>query len=138
LTGNNYGQKLTAFSFEELARSTEDMNGAQLKAVCVEAGMVGSRSPLGIMDSLDQLALRQNATKLNHEHFYGGILEVQAKKAKEHHVSLILLPISLAGCVVADRNSTSRKAATPAASLAVPRYMACRYSHVRVGWSALL
>lgn len=27
-------------SFEELARSTEDMNGAQLKAVCVEAGMV--------------------------------------------------------------------------------------------------
>jgi hypothetical protein len=34
-----------------------------------------------------QLALRQGATKLNHEHFYGGILEVQAKKAKEHHVS---------------------------------------------------
>jgi ATP-dependent 26S proteasome regulatory subunit len=31
-------------SFEELARSTEDMNGAQLKAVCVEAGMV---SPSG-------------------------------------------------------------------------------------------
>jgi len=27
-------------SFEELARSTEEMNGAQLKAVCVEAGMV--------------------------------------------------------------------------------------------------
>ena len=27
-------------SFEELARSTEDMNAAQLKAVCVEAGMV--------------------------------------------------------------------------------------------------
>ena len=31
-------------SFEELARSTEEMNGAQLKAVCVEAGMV--RIPL--------------------------------------------------------------------------------------------
>lgn len=30
-------------SFEELARSTEDMNGAQLKAVCVEAGMVSGR-----------------------------------------------------------------------------------------------
>ncbi|KAI9635157.1 putative 26S protease regulatory subunit 6A [Dioszegia hungarica] len=57
-------------NFEELARSTEDMNGAQLKAVCVEAGM---------------LALRNNATKLRHEDFYGGILEVQAKKAKEHH-----------------------------------------------------
>ncbi|KAK4685495.1 26S proteasome regulatory subunit T5, partial [Tremellales sp. Uapishka_1] len=57
-------------NFEELARSTEDMNGAQLKAVCVEAGM---------------LALRQNATILTHEHFHGGILEVQARKAKEHH-----------------------------------------------------
>ncbi|KAL7424799.1 26S proteasome regulatory subunit 6A [Cryptotrichosporon argae] len=57
-------------NFEELARSTEDMNGAQLKAVCVEAGM---------------LALRQNATQLTHEHFHGGILEVQARKAKEHH-----------------------------------------------------
>ncbi|ODN77895.1 26S protease regulatory subunit 6A-B [Cryptococcus amylolentus CBS 6039] len=57
-------------NFEELARSTEEMNGAQLKAVCVEAGM---------------LALRQNATQLTHEHFHGGILEVQARKAKEHH-----------------------------------------------------
>ncbi|RSH83526.1 26S proteasome regulatory subunit 6A [Apiotrichum porosum] len=60
----------TNVNFEELARSTEDMNGAQLKAVCVEAGM---------------LALRQNATQLTHEHFHGGILEVQARKAKEHH-----------------------------------------------------
>lgn len=34
------GFQLTRYSFEELARSTEDMNGAQLKAVCVEAGMV--------------------------------------------------------------------------------------------------
>lgn len=34
-----------------------------------------------------QLALRQNATQLSHEHFMGGILEVQARKAKEHHVS---------------------------------------------------
>lgn len=33
-------ESLTFSSFEELARSTEDMNGAQLKAVCVEAGMV--------------------------------------------------------------------------------------------------
>ncbi|ORX36088.1 endopeptidase [Kockovaella imperatae] len=57
-------------NFEELARSTEDMNGAQLKAVCVEAGM---------------LALRQNLTQIGHEQFQGGILEVQARKAKEHH-----------------------------------------------------
>lgn len=30
-------------NFEELARSTEDFNGAMLKAVCVEAGMVALR-----------------------------------------------------------------------------------------------
>lgn len=88
-------------SFEELARSTEDFNGAQLKAVCVEAGMVSRCGPVSwqlwylmtlrpagrSFANHPQLALRQGATKLNHEHFYGGILEVQAKKAKEHHVS---------------------------------------------------
>lgn len=37
-------------NFEELARSTDDFNGAQLKAVCVEAGM---------------LALRRDATEVN-------------------------------------------------------------------------
>ncbi|THG15239.1 hypothetical protein TEA_023244 [Camellia sinensis var. sinensis] len=46
-------------NFEELARSTDDFNGAQLKAVCVEAGM---------------LAL------VNHEDFNEGIIQVQAKK----------------------------------------------------------
>ena len=30
-------------NFEELARSTVDFNGAQLKAVCVEAGMEALR-----------------------------------------------------------------------------------------------
>jgi 26S proteasome regulatory subunit T5 len=58
-------------SFEELARSTEDMNGAQLKAVCVEAGMVSScLSHFGI-ELIVRLALRQNATQLTHEHFHG-------------------------------------------------------------------
>ena len=41
-------------SFEELARSTEEMNGAQLKAVCVEAGMVCNPLPesgTGLMSS---------------------------------------------------------------------------------------
>lgn len=52
-------------NFEELARSTEDFNGAMLKAVCVEAGM---------------LALRREATTLTHEDFMQGIMEVQAKK----------------------------------------------------------
>ena len=52
-------------NFEELARSTEDFNGAQLKAVCVEAGMI---------------ALRRDAAMLTHEDFVQGIQEVAAKK----------------------------------------------------------
>ena len=47
-------------NFEEIARSTDEFNGAQLKAVCVEAGMI---------------ALREGATKLGHEHFHSGIAE---------------------------------------------------------------
>lgn len=52
-------------NFEELARSTEDFNGAQLKAVCVEAGM---------------LALRNDRSEIVHEDFVEGVLAVQAKK----------------------------------------------------------
>ncbi|XP_011506026.1 PREDICTED: 26S protease regulatory subunit 6A-B [Ceratosolen solmsi marchali] len=52
-------------NFEELARSTDDFNGAQCKAVCVEAGMI---------------ALRRNATALTHEDLMEAINEVQAKK----------------------------------------------------------
>ncbi|KAF8645203.1 hypothetical protein AX16_008030 [Volvariella volvacea WC 439] len=52
-------------NYEELARSTDEFNGAQLKAVCVEAGMI---------------ALREGASKLSHEHFLSGIAEVQSKK----------------------------------------------------------
>jgi len=52
-------------NFEELARSTDDFNGAQLKAVCVEAGM---------------LALRRDATEITHEDYVEGIAQVQAKK----------------------------------------------------------
>lgn len=47
-------------NYDELARSTDEFNGAQLKAVCVEAGMI---------------ALREGATKLGHEHFLSGISE---------------------------------------------------------------
>eukprot|EP01097_Dermamoeba_algensis_P004246 TRINITY_DN2805_c0_g1_i2.p1 TRINITY_DN2805_c0_g1~~TRINITY_DN2805_c0_g1_i2.p1 ORF type:complete len:430 (-),score=131.36 TRINITY_DN2805_c0_g1_i2:87-1376(-) len=54
-------------NFEELARCTDDFNGAMLKAVCVEAGM---------------LALRREGTELNHEDFMEGISQVQAKKKK--------------------------------------------------------
>lgn len=52
-------------NFEELARCTEDFNGAQLKAVCVEAGMI---------------ALRREATIIKHEDFMEGINVVAAKK----------------------------------------------------------
>lgn len=52
-------------NFEELSRATNDFNGAQLKAVCVEGGMV---------------ALRRGATELSHEDFIEGIAAVQAKK----------------------------------------------------------
>ena len=54
-------------NYREIARSTEDFNGAQLKAVCVEAGMS---------------ALRKNGSKLYHEDFIEGIAQVQAKKTK--------------------------------------------------------
>ncbi|KAH0611371.1 uncharacterized protein H6S33_010636 [Morchella sextelata] len=49
----------------ELARSTDEFGGAQLKAVCVEAGMI---------------ALRGGRTKVSHEHYVDAIGEVQAKK----------------------------------------------------------
>merc|ERR1712147_371783 len=52
-------------NYEELARSTDDFNGAQCKAVCVEAGMI---------------ALRRDATEMHHEDFMEAILEVQSKK----------------------------------------------------------
>ena len=52
-------------NFDELGRSSEDFNGAQLKAVCVEAGM---------------LALRRDATEVNHEDFNEGVIQVRAKK----------------------------------------------------------
>jgi len=55
-------------NFQELARSTDEFNGAQLKAVCVEAGMS---------------ALRRGATFLTHEDFLEGIAQVQSKKKND-------------------------------------------------------
>jgi 26S proteasome regulatory subunit T5 len=51
--------------YEELSRSCEDFNGAQLKAVCVEAGM---------------LALRREISEIMHEDFVEAITVVAAKK----------------------------------------------------------
>jgi 26S proteasome regulatory subunit T5 len=52
-------------NFEELARCTEDFNGAQMKAIAVEAGMI---------------ALRREATIIKHEDFMEAINVVAAKK----------------------------------------------------------
>lgn len=63
-----HSRKMTvsdAVNWAELARSTDEFGGAQLKAVCVEAGMI---------------ALRLAQTKISHEHYVDAIAEVQAKK----------------------------------------------------------
>jgi len=52
-------------NFDELSRCCDDFNGAQCKAVCVEAGM---------------LALRRDSDIIGHEDFMEAIIEVQAKK----------------------------------------------------------
>lgn len=50
-------------NWPELSRSTDEFGGAQLKAVCVEAGMI---------------ALRKGMVKIGHEHYVDAIAEVQA------------------------------------------------------------
>eukprot|EP00330_Aristerostoma_sp_ATCC50986_P006100 CAMPEP_0114598312 /NCGR_PEP_ID=MMETSP0125-20121206/20626_1 /TAXON_ID=485358 ORGANISM="Aristerostoma sp., Strain ATCC 50986" /NCGR_SAMPLE_ID=MMETSP0125 /ASSEMBLY_ACC=CAM_ASM_000245 /LENGTH=206 /DNA_ID=CAMNT_0001803805 /DNA_START=673 /DNA_END=1293 /DNA_ORIENTATION=- len=52
-------------NFAELARCTDEFNGAQMKAVAVEAGMC---------------ALKRGGTEVSHEDFLEGIAAVQAKK----------------------------------------------------------
>merc|ERR1711992_239919 len=61
-TKMNYHQDV---NFKELSRCCEDFNGAQMKAVAVEAGMI---------------ALRRDGKILMHEDFMEGITIVQAKK----------------------------------------------------------
>lgn len=67
----NYDPKMV--NFKELARSTEDFNGAMLKAVAVEAGMI---------------ALRRSGVEVSHEDFVEGINAVKSKKkAKLYYYS---------------------------------------------------
>jgi 26S proteasome regulatory subunit T5 len=56
-----------SINWRELARSTDEFNGAQLKAVTVEAGMI---------------ALRNGKSIIKHEDFVDAISEVQARKSK--------------------------------------------------------
>lgn len=65
-----HSRKMTTdddINWQELARSTDEFNGAQLKAVTVEAGM---------------LALRNGHSSVKHEDFVEAIGEVQARKSK--------------------------------------------------------
>ncbi|CCC70817.1 hypothetical protein NCAS_0F03330 [Naumovozyma castellii] len=65
-----HSRKMTTdddINWQELARSTDEFNGAQLKAVTVEAGMI---------------ALRNGQSSVKHEDFVEGIGEVQARKSK--------------------------------------------------------
>ena len=56
-----------AVNYEELARCTDDFNGARLKAVYVEAVMI---------------ALRRSASELTLEDYTDAIMEVMSKKMK--------------------------------------------------------
>jgi len=58
---NKMKVNIAEVNFVELARSCEDFNGAQLKAVCVEAGMI---------------ALRRDAASITHEDFMEAIAEL--------------------------------------------------------------
>lgn len=52
-------------NYEEISRCCDDFNGAQCKAVCVEAGMI---------------ALRRDGEVIHHEDYMEAVAEVQAKK----------------------------------------------------------
>ena len=67
----HYNNKMV--NFKEFARMTDDFNGAMLKAVCVEAGMI---------------ALRRGGTEVSHNDYVEGINQVKAKKkAKLYYYS---------------------------------------------------
>ena len=79
-------------NFEELARCTDDFNGAQLKAVCVEAGMI---------------ALRRGATELIHEDYMDGEefsgLYRTARIEYWQCVKILSLNMNNSTCILADQ-----------------------------------
>ena len=64
-------------NWPELARSTDEFGGAQLKAVCVEAGMI---------------ALRSGQAKISHEHYVDAIAEVQVRISLCSKILSLLTP----------------------------------------------
>jgi hypothetical protein len=90
-----HSRKMTvddAVNWPELARSTDEFGGAQLKAVCVEAGMI---------------ALRKGQSKIGHEHYVDAISEVQAKKKVSHHFRCSLFHCDLVLTCSSRTRSTS-------------------------------
>lgn len=77
----------------ELARSTDEFGGAQLKAVCVEAGMI---------------ALRMGKNKISHEHYVDAIAEVQAKKKEVSFITTSPALLSLATNIFCRRSISTR------------------------------
>ena len=52
-------------NYAEISKCADDFNGAQCKAICVEAGMI---------------ALRRGGDVIQHEDFHEAVTEVQSKK----------------------------------------------------------
>ncbi len=57
-------------NLEQLARSTEDFNGAQMKAMAVEAGMI---------------ALRRESSIIKHEHYMEVVVAVKKKGSLDYY-----------------------------------------------------
>lgn len=92
-------------NYEELARSTDEFNAAQLKvrpyrslflSPSLGCGVVWCGAALtrrlkiqAVCVEAGMIALREGFTEITHEHYLSGVLEVQSKK-KNDHVSLSL------------------------------------------------
>ena len=76
----------TDTNYEELARCTDGFNGAQLKAVCVEAGMIALRRSADLLAHEDYMeggcgvGVSNVTVIIAGVNSYIGIMEVQAKK----------------------------------------------------------
>ena len=96
-----HSRKMTvdeAVNWMELARSTDEFGGAQLKAVCVEAGMI---------------ALRSGKSKIGHEHYVDAISEVQAKKKVSFLALLRIAMSSINASLGANGDCRIRSTSTP-------------------------
>jgi 26S proteasome regulatory subunit T5 len=113
-----HSRKMTvddAVNWPELARSTDEFGGAQLKAVCVEAGMI---------------ALRKGQNKIGHEHYVDAISEVQAKKKVRHILSRF--PSKALLTIVSRTLSTSMLKCYAVTADQVPQRCVCNINGINV------